>query len=146
MLFFLCHFFLFFSLTPPPPPTYLFIIHLPLCVPFSLFPPPLCTQVRRPCPTTWPTSEAPRRRRTWRMRKTWRRRRWGTEVVGSTLTVGEAAAKPRPPPPATRHPAKASSPPGSHSMGMVRTGHIFITKTLLLSPHIVLSVLLQYKV
>ena len=82
------------------------------------FPPPLCTQVHRPCPATWPTSEAPRRKRTWRRRTRRRRKRWGTE---STLTAGEAAARPRPPPRATRHRARASSPPGSRSTGTVRT-------------------------
>lgn len=58
--------------------------------------------------------------------------------VGSTLTVGEAAAKLRPPPPATPHPARASSLPGSRSTGMVRTGvelgiNPNITNTLLFS-------------
>lgn len=50
-----------------------------------------------------------------------RRKNSGLEVV-STLTVQEAAAKPQPHPPATQHPARASSQRGSRSMGMVRTG------------------------
>lgn len=43
-------------------------------------------------------------------------------------TLREAAAKPRLLPPATRHPARASFPPGSRLMGTVRTASEFGTK------------------
>lgn len=92
----------------------LFVLFLSLCLPF------LCPQVLLPCPVTWPTLEAPRRRRTWRRTKRRRKTRCGTEEA-STLTAPEAAARPQPPLPATPRPARASSLPSSQSMGMVST-------------------------